>query len=326
MPAHFYLFHGDDDLTMSEAVNHMKARMGENGDLNTSEFDGEVASVPEVINAVSSYPFLAEARLVIVRGMIAHVTRKGAGESGKRAFELLLESLPTLPPTARLVLVERAVLAEDHKAVKLAKGDPNGYVKLFKVPQDMASWILKRARDEYEVDLLPAAAHALAGVIGDDLRRADNELTKLAAYVERGQAITEADVAALTPYVAEADLFKMIDAVAEGRGQLALRLMHRLLREKDNNPFGLFTMIVRQFRLMLLAKEFLALGGAMSGLPGALKTGKFPAEKAARQARSFSMEELESIYRRLQQYDQDMKIGKITPELALDLLVSSLAG
>jgi DNA polymerase-3 subunit delta len=253
------------------------------------------------------------------------VTRKGAGETGKRAFELLLESLPSLPPTARLVLVERVTLAEDHKAVKLAKTDPNGYVKAFKAPQDMTSWIVQRARNEYETEIIPAAAFALSGVIGDDLRRADNELVKLVAYVEPGKPITEADVAALTPYVAEADIFKMVDAIAEGRGQLALQLMHRLLREKDNNPFSLFSMIVRQFRLMLLAKEFIADGGTLATLPAALKVSNFPAEKAARQARSFSMEQLESIYRRLQQVDQDMKIGKITPELALDLLVSSLA-
>lgn len=327
MPASFYLFHGEDDLTIGEAVDKMKKSMGEYGDLNTTEFDGEQANVHEVINAVSSFPFLADVRLVIVRGMIAWITRKGAGETGKKAVEILLEALPTLPPTARLVLVERQTLPEDHKFVKLAKSDPNGYVKGFSAPKDLTSWIVKRARDEYGAEILPAAAFALSSVISDDLRRADNELVKLVSYVEAGQAITEEDVAALTPYVAEANMFKMVDAIAEGRGQLAMQLMHRLLREKENNPFGLFSMVTRQFRMMIIAKEHLSSGGNMDTLADALKMrGGYAVQNVARQSRAFSLEQLESIYRSLHQYDVEMKTGKTDPELALDFLVARLAG
>jgi regulator of protease activity HflC (stomatin/prohibitin superfamily) len=50
--ATFYLFHGDDDLSMDEAVAKLRAQMtGPNADLNTSEFDGESASVPEIVNS-----------------------------------------------------------------------------------------------------------------------------------------------------------------------------------------------------------------------------------------------------------------------------------
>ena len=49
------------------------------------------------------------------------------------------------------------------------------------------------------------------------------------------------------------------------------------------------------------------------------------ADKLAKQSRAFTVEQLERIYRRLQQYDHDMKTGGIEPRLALDLLVASLA-
>ncbi|MEO1289650.1 MAG: hypothetical protein AAFV93_17950, partial [Chloroflexota bacterium] len=50
----------------------------------------------------------------------------------------------------------------------------------------------------------------------------------------------------------------------------------------------------------------------------------YPASKLATQCRRFELAQLESIYRRVQQYDVDMKTGRIQPRLALELLVASL--
>lgn len=317
----FYILHGNDDLSLSEALATLKRDADE---LNTSEFSGDSASVPEVMNAVTTYPFLAETRFAIVRGMIAHLNRKGGGETAKRGIEQLLNELPQLPDHARLVFVERGELSEKDKLVALAQKSPNGYVKNFTVPKDLSQWISQRARAEYSVEIEPRAAFALAAVVGDDLRRADNELLKLASYIAPNQPITEEDVAALTPYVAEANIFKMTDALGSGNGKLALRLMHRLLQEKENDYFSLFGMIIRQFRLLLLAKEHLTSGGAPNSLASILKVQPFVAQNIAQQSRAFSVAQLEQIYRSLHDYDFKMKTGQIKPELALDLLVAGL--
>jgi DNA polymerase-3 subunit delta len=229
-----------------------------------------------------------------------------------------------LPDYARLVLVERGELSEKDKILAAAKSAANGYAKNFAVPKDLSQWITQRARAEYGVEIEPRAAFALAAVVGDDLRRADNELLKLASYAPAGHAITESDVVALTPYVAEANIFKMTDALGSGNGRLALRLMHRLLQEKENDYFSLFGMIVRQFRLLLLAKEHLATGGGPNTLASALKVQPFVAQNLAAQSRAFNLAQLEQIYRTLQDYDLKMKTGKIKPELAMDLLVAGL--
>lgn len=320
----FYIFHGEDTLSLQEAVATLRQNMGEYGDLNTSLFDGQSVTVPELINAASSMPFLAAARLVIVRDLLGWISRRGAGEAGKKATRALEDALPTLPETARLVFVEHSTLDDKNPLLRLAQSHPNGYLKHFGVPKDLAAWIIRRAREEYDADIHPAAASALAGVVGDDLRIADNELVKLVSYVPPGERITEEHVATLTPYVAEANLYKMVDAIAEGRGQMALNLLHRLLREKDNNPFSLFGMITRQFRLLLLTREILDEGGAVGDVMSRLKQRDFVARNLVRQARAFSLPQLEAIFRRLQAYDYEMKVGKIQPELALDLFIASL--
>ncbi|MBN8590381.1 MAG: DNA polymerase III subunit delta [Anaerolineae bacterium] len=323
----FYLLHGDDDFGLEQELAAIRKRMGDgpNADLNTDEFDGTVASVPEVLNAVSSYPFLADRRLVIVRGMLGWITRKGAGDTGKQAVEALLNALPTLPETARLVFVERGALAENSKLVKLARENPAGYEKLFASPSDATGWIMRRAKDAYETEIQPAAAAALAEVTGHDLRRADSELVKLASYVDGAHPITEEDVALLTPYVSEARVFDMVDAVAEGRAGQALQMLHRLLMEKDQDPFKVYGMIIRQFRLLLTAKEYLLDGGYPNQMADALKMNSFVAKKVAVQSRAFSLAQLDRIYHALLDTDLKMKTGQLDPTLALDLLIASLA-
>jgi DNA polymerase-3 subunit delta len=323
--ATFYILHGDDDFSLEQEVASLRAKMGDgpNADLNTSAFDGERASAPEVINAASSYPFLSDKRLIIVKGMLTWISRKGAGETGKRSAEYLAEALPNLPDWARVVFVEAQTLGETNRFIKLAKAH-SGYEKAFPAPQDATGWVSKRATEFYGAQIEPSAAHALATVTQNDLRRADNELVKLVSYVGEGRAITEDDVALLTPYLAEANGFDMVDAVAQGRAGDALKLLRRLLMEKEEDPFRVYGLIVRQFRLLLLAKEHLTTGGNPGSLAAALDVKPYPAQKAAQQSRAFTLEQLERIYRRLLDYDIQMKTGQIEPALALDLLIAGL--
>jgi DNA polymerase-3 subunit delta len=85
-------------------------------------------------------------------------------------------------------------------------------------------------------------------------------------------------------------------------------------------------MIIRQFRLLLLTKEHLNSRGGMDTLPDVLGVkSKFAVEKFAKQSRAFSLAELEAIYRKLLDYDVQMKTGRIKPELALDLFFAGMA-
>lgn len=324
----FYIFHGDDDIRREQALAKMRSAMGDDGDLNRSEFDGALTPVPEVLAAVKSFPFLSDKRLVIVKGLISHITGKGAGQAGKKARSRLIEELPNLPDYARLVMVETALLSDKNRLLKAIQDMERGYVSAFKKPRNLAAWIAKRAKAEYDADITPQAAQALASVVEDDLRRADNELYKLVCYVHDAHPIGENDVAVLTPYVPQANVFEMVDALAIGDGERALRLINQTLHDNPRDPgFGLFGLIARQFRLLLMVKDHLNRGGGGQSqtIAKALGVHPFVAGKVAQQSRDFTAAQLDAILKRLQKYDQDMKTGRIDVRLALDLLVTSLA-
>ena len=321
----FLIYHGEDELGRDEAVAALLAQADE---LNTSTYEGSETTVAALLGTVRSVPFLAERRTVVVKDLISHLA--GRSEAGKVALEQLMDALPNLPPAAQLIMIERGKL-DDKKAVvakllKLAHSHPNGALYEFSNPKDISEWIVKRAKSGYEAQITPRAAYALSQVVGQDLRRADHELLKLASYVDGARPIDEDDVALLTPYVAEANVFKMIDALIEGRAKEAIRLLHTALDQDPNDlGFGLFGLIVSQFRNLLLACEYLSGGGSPRDLPNVVGIKPFLADKVSKQARAFKLAELEAVYKRLQRYDQDAKTGKIDMRLALDLFIVSLA-
>ncbi len=329
----FYLIHGDNTVEIEALVKQLRARMadGDNSGLNISEMDGEQVNVPEVINAVSSFPFLSDRRMVIVKGLISRL--QGRGKANKEALERLTDALPQLPDYARLVLVERTVLNERLPIVKLAQSHERGYHALFKMPDDATGWIMQRAKQHYNIAITPQAANALAQVTDNDIQLADNELVKLVSYLDGAGEITEEHVALLTPYVPEANIFAMVDAIASGDGATAFRLMHRLLDNPREQGFGLLGMIVRQFRYLLLTREYLENGGTTDplavadaiGLRGSTGSCRFQGKKYLQLSRRFSFEDLEKIYYRLHEIDMGMKSGKYpSPTLALDMLVAGL--
>ena len=95
----------------------------------------------------------------------------------------------------------------------------------------------------------------------------------------------------------------------------------RLRDEQD--AFSIFGMVVRQFRLLLLAREVLENHG---NVQKELKLHSFVAQKVMAQARKFSLESLENIYRHLLKVDEDAKTGQMLLDLALDMFVMQLAG
>ena len=319
----FYIFHGNDEFGLSQQLRKMKADMAEvdSAGMNTEEYDGTETKAATVISSVGTFPFLADRRLVLVKNMLTWITRKGAGEIGKQNERYLLEELPHLPDYSRLVFFEFQPVPKSNKVLQLAETSPNGYVKLFEAPKNLAPWILNRAKTEYQAEIKTDAAVALASVVNGDVRRADNELLKLVAYAN-GMPITEQLVILLTPYTPEVSVYNMVDEMGAGNGGKALTLLHQALEEPDNDPFQMWGLFTRQFRLMLLAREQLDNGASAATIASELHIAGFIVQNLIPQARLFSLENLETLYAKLLEYDQKVKVGEMHILMALDLLVA----
>jgi DNA polymerase-3 subunit delta len=158
--------------------------------------------------------------------------------------------------------------------------------------------------------------------VDSDPRLAEQEIDKLLAYVNYSRPVEPDDVELLTADVGQGNIFALVDALGNQNGKLAMSTLHRLLEQQD--PFSIFGMIVRQFRLLLLTREILDRGGGRTEIIKGAHVAPFVADKLIPQARRFSLPALEAIYHQLLDVDERVKTGETPADLALDTLVAAL--
>lgn len=336
-----YVFWGPNDFSMRQELIRMRAALGQAdlAGLNHAEADASALGPGELAALAQTMPFLGERRLAIIRGLLAPFEprqKMGTAESAeaggddsastkKREANLgpILEVLANLPPTNDLVLQERTVSKKNPLFARLPK---DTIVREFPLPggPDLDRWIVDRAK-EMGGAIIPAAAHIISENVGADLWTIDSELQKLVLYAS-GRPIAEADVQLMVSQVREASIFSLVDAVMASRPGVAIGLAHQLL-DGGSSPSRLLTLLARQVRLLLQAKEMCAEGKSTESMAAALGfRSPWAAKKLAQQAQAYTYQELGAIYRRLVDEDLALKTSRHTPEVGIDVLVVELCG
>ena len=286
--------------------------------MNTARLDARTMTEDELNNAVNAMPFLAGQRLVLLANPSARYNKPET----RRKF---LEFIGKIPDSTRLVMYEVIDPREagNHWLNKWAEKSGRAQAQSFMLPRprEMGGWVMdetKKQKGQIERD----AAVKLAEMVGADTRQAAQEISKLLAYVNWSRPVRIGDVEAVSIATAEPDIFAMVDALAMGNGKSAQKLLHRLLEGEE--AFGVWGMMVRQFRLLLLAREVLDRRGGVNEVAAALGVHPFVAEKVTGQARRFSLTSLEKIYHKLLEIDEAAKTGQVTLDLAMEMLVVEL--
>jgi DNA polymerase-3 subunit delta len=323
----FYVFHGDDPFSVHEALTSLMARMGDPSiaELNTTHLDGQAIDVGELIQHCSTIPFLADRRLIIVRGLLERIRGAGRNAPEAKLLDQLTSYLPHLPSTTRLIFVENIHLPKGHPILRLADQTHQAHVQEFALPQgdQLLRWTQQRVR-QVGGEIEPTALEALCSFVGSDLYRLDQEVQKLAAYTDGQRPITEADVLLLTPDAREASIFDLVDALGHRDGHTACQLYHQLL-DAGEHPLGLLGMITRQFRLMVQIKELRPTLHTADAIARVLHQNPYPVRKILAQSQNYSTEQLRLVYHKLLDTDIEIKTGQIDAELAIDTLIAGLS-
>ena len=282
MAPNVYFLYGNDEFAISRRLKEFEADFSDptSADMNTARLEARTMTENDLNTAVNAMPFLAPRRLVL----LANPSAKYSKPSERKKFEEFLEKTPD---TARVVVYEIVEPREANKHWLLKWAQPN--IKVVKTqafmlprPWEMIEWIVKEAKNQGGQIASPAAAK-LAEMVGVDTRQAGMEIAKLQAYVNWERQVEVQDVEAVSIVTAQENVFDFVDALSTGDGKSAQRLLHRLLENED--PFSLWGMVVRQFRLLLMALEVVEMGGGKNEVAAALGVHPFVAEKTAGQAR-----------------------------------------
>ncbi len=326
--ARIILLYGTDEYAITRRLAELASRFPDpsTAEMNIARLDARALTWDDLNNAVNALPFLATQRLIF----LAHPSSKWTTPELRQKFLGFLEQVPE---TAVLVLWELAETQgwgtggsrqDESKHWLAAWLRKKGLgVEYYAQPAagDMPGWILRNAKSQ-KGEFQSAAAHKLSEMVGEDTRQAAQEVTKLLTYVDWKRAVTAADVEALTPFTAEANIWQLVEAVSSGNARVALALLHRYI--EHDGEFYAWSMIIRQFRLILLAREVLDRGGGLAEAQKELRVGEYPAKNALKHARNFNLRSLERLYHRLLEIDEAAKTGRMPLDLGMELLISDL--
>lgn len=212
------------------------------------------------IGTAGTLPFLSDRRTVVVRNLL----RAGSPEE---ALGEAVTGLKSLPPTARLVLVVDEETGDESKQRRLLTvrkkwedtvKKSGGHVALFSTAPDQVKTQIREDATRLGHKMSPAAATVLAEMCGGSLSRALEELEKLSLHAGPGQEIRESDVRELAVPSREWNVYKLTEAVFQGRVDEAFTQLRTLVssptKAEDAAFSRIFPTLSRQLRMYWQAR------------------------------------------------------------------------
>ncbi|MDY3909886.1 MAG: DNA polymerase III subunit delta [Eubacterium sp.] len=304
----FHLVYGEERYMVRYYRNSLKEKLSQPEDeMNCTVFQGDKANPSAIADVAQILPFMAPQRLIVVQ------------DSGffKNASDMV-DFMDTFPDTTYLVFVEREVDKRNRLYKWMSK---NGCITECKAQNAamLAKWIAGYAK-RADKAISTQASELLVERVGTDMELLSGEIEKLIGYVGERHDIEISDVEAISSGVTVSRIFEMIDAVALGEKEKALKLYDDLLANKES-PMSILYLFSRHINILLQIKELSALGASQGEIVKSIGIPPFTVKKYARQAGLFKRSKLLQMLEKRADYEEKFKNGKLSDQLAVELFL-----
>lgn len=304
-----YLLYGEEAYLKKQYRDKLKAAVVQPDDtMNFSAFEGKDINTKELIDLSETMPFFCDRRLILVEN------------SGffKNANEELVEYIGEIPESTCFVFVESEV-DKRSKAYKAAA--KAGSAVEFVTPREdmLVRWVWGKIQRENK-KITQSVLQFFLTKTGNDMENINKELEKLLCYTLEKDEITAADIEAICIGQTENKIFDMINAISARNQKEALSLYYDLLSLKEA-PMRILYLIARQFQNLLLIKSMSAKGYPAASIAKSAGMPSFAVQKNIRQAGAFSVEQLKQAIEDCGQAEEDVKMGRMADQLAVELLI-----
>ena len=304
-----YLLYGTEDYLKRQYRDKLKHALVEPDDtMNFSAYEGKDINPKELIDLSETLPFFKEKRMILVEN------------SGffKNSCDDLAEYMSQVPESTCFVFVEEEV---DKRSKLFKAASRAGSAVEFETPKEdmLIRWILGRIQREGK-KITQSVMQLFLSKTGSDMENIDKELEKLICYTLDKTEISAADVEAICTGQTENKIFEMIDAISARNQKKALDLYYDLLALKEA-PMRILFLIARQFQNLLLIKSMSAKGYPAVSIAKTAGMPSFAVQKNLRQAGAFKINQLKEAIEDCGQAEEDVKTGRMSDQLAVELLI-----
>lgn len=299
---------GENSFALQAELQRVVAEfVVEHGELAVERIDGEEAEYPRITEALSSLPFLADQKLVVLR----------APSTNKQFAEKFEQLLAEISETTEVIIVEpkldkRLVYYKYLKKLdgfqEFAALDVNG----------LAAWLVAEAKARGGT-LSSADARFLVERSGAGQQGLANELEKLLLYEPK---ISRQSIEQLVEPTPLSTIFNLLEAAFSGNAKRALGLYSEQRALKVEPP-RIIAMLAWQLQILAIIKT--AGERSASQIASEAKLNPYVVQKSQGIARSLSLARLRELISDLLDIDRRLKRTNLNADDALQHYLLKLA-
>ena len=301
-------FVGDNGQAREQAAKEFVAGFaGVHGTMAIDRLDGETLEMVQLIDAISTLPFLSQRRLVVLRNLSLN----------KTLTDNLAHITDNTADTTDLVIIENHI---DGRSKYLSNLKNLADVREFEHLEGDAliKWIVEQTM-LLGGQITFETAQALVDRVGTNHQLLANELQKLILYNPK---ISTLSIQLLTTYNPQSSIFTMLDAAFAGNMSEALKL-YTEQRAQGMEPQAILGMITWQLSALAIVKT----AGSISvqEIAENSKLSPFVVRKNLVTARRITEKKLVNLFERAIKIDKQMKTTTINPDDAVQSLILAFA-
>ena len=246
-----YLITGNEDFLRRKAIESIVAAVvsEDEPDMALERIDGASTPLPAILDTARSLPLF----LAIADGPVRVVLVRDFDPGGAVEADLLEEYLAAPVESTCLVFDAPSLDARRKSAKLLTQHATKVACDPPRRESDVRRWIESSAQARsFEIE--PQAVTYLLEMVGTDLQQLNQELDKVGLFAAGGGRLAAQDLESLLGRSREHSVFELTDALVEGKGNGALRVLNRLLDDGEE-PTRILAMVSWVVRQLISARD-----------------------------------------------------------------------
>ncbi len=298
-----YFFAGDNQFAIKTTLAKLTGDfVSQHGDLALERIDAEEASMPTIIDATQSLPFLSPAKFVVIQSA-----------SDKELLEKLAE-VETPEAVTVVVLIQKL----DKRASYYKKLSKLPQFKVFEQSvQNVPQWVVEYVKGQGGAISFSDARY-LVERVGANQVLLSNELDKLVTLKPQ---ITKDSIDELTDPLPQSTIFQLLDAAFAGKHKQT-EAIYKEQRAQKVEPQAILGMIAWQLHALALVKA----AGSKSAdvIAKEARLNPFVVRKTQNLARQLSMTDVKRLVKDAHELDVMLKTQSVDADQAMLLYLTQM--
>ncbi len=308
-----YSFYGENTYAIEEAVKQViEAFLGKDADDEAIvRFDGQVHEVSQILETAKTQPLFSEKRVIIVKK--THLLEEKQKSLFNNYFENPSQSCCLVLTAEKnpLKSVQQKLFKKKGLEINISPPKKRGEKESF----------INSCLKEFNLPLSRDAKTYFMENAGTDIQLIRNELEKLSLFCIGKNVVSIDDIEDTVSFENNVTIFRFVDELGMGNLENSLVNNYKLI-SKRVFPLVILAMVIRQFRLITIAKEALSKGDSFQQITKLLSFKyDFQTENIIKQAKGWKQECLNKVFEIFLSTDTGFKSSSKSPGIVLEHMI-----